>query len=140
MKENERLLLFYEECVKKGYSDMTDPQQALKAKVIATDRKLRYGNSIEQFFQKAKAAYKEREAERIAEKQRIAEETRRCAVPGEELVNRNFVLCPVLRFPMSIIRRRRELLWHRKAVLPADRCGKRIRGFRENMNIPEWRF
>ena len=86
MKENERLLLFYEECVKKGYSDMTDPQQALKAKVIATDRKLRYGNSIEQFFQKAKAAYKEREAERIAEKQRIAEETRRCAVPGEELV------------------------------------------------------
>ena len=34
MKENERLLLFYEECVKKGYSDMTDPQQALKAKVI----------------------------------------------------------------------------------------------------------
>lgn len=86
MKENERLLLFYEECVKKGYSDMTDPQQALKAKVIATDRKLRYGNSIEQFFQKAKAAYEEREAERIAEKQRIAEETRRCAVPGEELV------------------------------------------------------
>lgn len=86
MKENERLLLFYEECVKKGYSDMTDPQQALKAKVIATDRKLRYGNSIKQFFQKAKAAYEEREAERIAEKQRIAEETRRCAVPGEELV------------------------------------------------------
>lgn len=86
MKENERLLLFYEECVKKGYSDMTDPQQAMKAKVIATDRKLRYGNSIEQFFQKAKAAYEEREAERIAEKQRIAEETRRCAVPGEELV------------------------------------------------------
>ena len=86
MKENERLLLFYEECVKKGYSDMTDPQQAMKAKVIATDRQLRYGNSIEQFFQKAKAAYEEREAERIAEKQRIAEETRRCAVPGEELV------------------------------------------------------
>lgn len=86
MKESERLLLFYEECVKKGYSDMTDPQQAMKAKVIATDRKLRYGNSIEQFFQKAKAAYEEREAERIAEKQRIAEETRRCAVPGEELV------------------------------------------------------
>lgn len=86
MKENERLLLFYEECVKKGYSDMTDPQQAMKAKVIATDRKLRYGNSIEQFFQKAKAAYEEREAERIAEKQRIAEEMRRCAVPGEELV------------------------------------------------------
>lgn len=86
MKENERLLLFYEECVKKGYSDMTDPQQALKAKVIATDRKLRYGNSIEQFFQKAKAAYEEREAERTAEKQRVAEETRRCAVPGEELV------------------------------------------------------
>ena len=41
MKENERLLLFYEECVKKGYSDMTDPQQALKAKVIATDMELR---------------------------------------------------------------------------------------------------
>lgn len=58
MKENERLLLFYEECVKKGYSDMTDPQQALKAKVIATDRKLRYGNSIEQFFQKAKRRMK----------------------------------------------------------------------------------
>lgn len=44
MKENERLLLFYEECVKKGYSDMTDPQQALKAKVIATD--MDYGTGI----------------------------------------------------------------------------------------------
>lgn len=54
MKENERLLLFYEECVKKGYSDMTDPQQALKAKVIATDMELRYGNSVESFSRRQK--------------------------------------------------------------------------------------
>ncbi len=86
MKENEKLALFYEECMKKGYSDMTDPQQALKAKVIATDRKLRYGSSIEQLYQRAKTVYEEREAERIAKEQRIAEEERRCAVPGEELV------------------------------------------------------
>ena len=64
MKENERLLLFYEECVKKGYSDMTDPQQALKAKVIATDMELRYGNSVEKLFQKAKAASEEQKVKR----------------------------------------------------------------------------
>ena len=86
MKENEKLALFYEECIKKGYSDMTDSRQALKAKVIAADRKLRYGNSIEQFFQKAKAAYEEREAKRKEEEQRAAAEERRLAVQGKELV------------------------------------------------------
>ena len=93
MKENERLLLFYEECVKKGYSDMTDPQQALKAKVIATDMELRYGNSVEKLFQKAKAASEEQKVKRIeaerkaAEEKRIAaEEKRRRAVSGKELI------------------------------------------------------
>lgn len=86
MNENEKLALFYKECMEKGYSDMSDPKQALKAKVIATDRELQYGNSIEQLYQRAKTVYEEREAERIAEEQRLAEEARRCAVPGEELV------------------------------------------------------
>lgn len=93
MKENERLLLFYEECVKKGYSDMTDPQQALKAKVIATDMELRYGNSVEKLFQKAKAASEEQKVKRVeaerkaAEEKRIAaEEKRRRAVSGKELI------------------------------------------------------
>lgn len=101
MKENEKLALFYEECIEKGYSDMTDPQQALKAKVIAADRKLRYGNSIEQFFQKAKATYEEREAKRKAEEQRAAVEERRLAVPGKELVklHRGYSALSVFRRP-----------------------------------------
>ena len=39
----------------KGYTDMRDPTQSLKAKVIATDMKLNYGDIVK-FFEKARVA------------------------------------------------------------------------------------
>ena len=38
---------FYEQCKNKGYTNMRDDTQSLKAKVIATDLGLRYGNIVE---------------------------------------------------------------------------------------------
>ena len=41
-KKTELMAQFYAECQQKGYTDMTDDTQSLKAKVIATDLKLKY--------------------------------------------------------------------------------------------------
>lgn len=83
---------FYEQCQKKGYTDMRDATQSLKAKVIATDLGLRYGNIVE-FYEKAAQCYQQvqdentREAERlrIQKQEEQAENTRR-AVNGTLLV------------------------------------------------------
>ena len=55
-KKTTLMAQFYEECQKKGYTDMKDPTQSLKAKVLATDLKLKYRNIVE-FYERAKEAY-----------------------------------------------------------------------------------
>lgn len=66
---------FYEQCQKKGYTDMRDATQSLKAKVIATDLGLRYGN-MEDFYQKAELCYRQvqQEQEEAAKKALILKE------------------------------------------------------------------
>lgn len=84
---------FYEQCQTKGYIDMTDATQSLKAKVIASDLNLNYGNIVE-FYAKAKTCYDQvqvenAEAERKAgiERKAAEEEAARRAVDGELLVS-----------------------------------------------------
>lgn len=62
-KKTELMARFYAECQKKGYTDMTNDKQSLKAKVIATDLKLNYGN-IKTFYEKAKICYEQVQDER----------------------------------------------------------------------------
>ena len=54
-KKTELLYQFYQQCQEKGYTDMKDATQSLKAKVIATDLGLKY-TSIEKLYQSAIAA------------------------------------------------------------------------------------
>lgn len=72
---------FYSKCQKMGYTNMRDNTQSLKAKVIATDMGLSYGNIVS-FYDKAKACYDQVQQEAAAEK---ALWTKR-QVPGELLV------------------------------------------------------
>lgn len=72
---------FYEQCQEKGYTDMQDAIQSLKAKVIATDLGLNYGNIV-RFYERSKLCHqKVREDEQRA-KQCAARE----AVQGTLLV------------------------------------------------------
>lgn len=48
---------FYSQCLAKGYTDMTDEQMQLKAKVIATDLGLNYTKNLVSFFEEAKKCY-----------------------------------------------------------------------------------
>lgn len=91
-KKTELMAQFYAECQQKGYTDMTDETQSLKAKVIATDLKLNYGNIVS-FYEKAKSSYEQvqkekAEAERLRaiQQQKDAEERVRRQVNGELLV------------------------------------------------------
>lgn len=77
---------FYAQCLKKGYTDMHDETQSLKAKVIATDLKLNYGSNIAAFFEKARQCYEEQQAELAEARRRGEEEKCRAAVDGELLV------------------------------------------------------
>jgi len=83
---------FYEQCQQKGYTDMTNADHSLKAKVIATDLNLNYGK-IEVFYEKAKKSYdlvrkEELDAQqaRLAREQKEAQEAARRQVDGELLV------------------------------------------------------
>lgn len=67
------MMQFYMQCLEKGYVDMNDDTQSLKAKVIATDLGLKYGDIVK-FFEKAKQVYDEEKAE-----------SERKAVDGENL-------------------------------------------------------
>lgn len=80
-RKTEKMAEFYTQCQKKGYTNMRDDTQALKAKVIATDLGLNYGNIVS-FYEKAKACREEIEKEKAAE--RALREKRQVA--GEELV------------------------------------------------------
>ena len=83
---------FYEKCQKMGYTDMKDSTQSLKAKVIATDLGLKYGNIV-LFYEDAKKChelvYAENERYKIIQKQReeqAAIDAKRRAVDGELLL------------------------------------------------------
>lgn len=72
-KENATLIIkakarFLEQCQKNGYTDMSDPNQSLKAKVIATDLGLNYGRNIKSFYEQAALDCQQetRETERLA--------------------------------------------------------------------------
>ena len=93
-KKTELMAQFYEECQHHDYIDMTDSSQSLKAKVIATDLKLNYGNNIVSFFEKAKTCYEivqneKQEAERLRliQQQKEWEEKERRKVNGTFLLS-----------------------------------------------------
>lgn len=98
-KKTELMARFYEECQKKGYTNMHNDTQSLKAKVIATDLKLNYGN-IAAFYEKAKKCYTQVQAEKAEsqkqqkiQQQKEAEERARRAVNGKLLVTLSDRLC-----------------------------------------------
>jgi len=83
---------FYKACQEKGYTDMTDDRQSLKAKVIATDLKLNYGK-IEVFYEKARECYEQIQKEKeeirrqnVIRQQREEEERTRLQVNGKLLL------------------------------------------------------
>lgn len=84
-KKTELMAQFYQQCLDKGYTDMSDPKQSLKAKVIATDLKLNYGN-IEVFFEKARRCHTTVLEERKEVQRQKATETARRNVNGVLLV------------------------------------------------------
>lgn len=91
-KKTQRMAQFYEQCQAKGYTDMHDDKQSLKAKVIATDLKLNYGDIVA-FYEKAKQAKAQIDREKAEEaeqcriqRQKEAEVAARRAVNGELLV------------------------------------------------------
>ena len=76
---------FYEQCQNKGYTNMRDDKQSLKAKVIATDLGLRYGNIVE-FYEKAAQCYRQIQKETAMQQQAERAENARRAVNGTLLV------------------------------------------------------
>jgi len=60
----EMLIKFYLQCRDKGYTDMSDATQSLKAKVIASDLGLGY-KKIDAVFAEAKALYEQTEEQKI---------------------------------------------------------------------------
>ena len=63
----EKLYSFYVQCKNKGYKNMQDETESLKAKVIATDMGLRY-RDIEKLYQEAKSVYEAEEKRKAHEK------------------------------------------------------------------------
>ncbi len=60
-RNNETALMeFYKQCKEKGYTDMTDDKQSLKAKVIARDLGIKY-KMIGDLYDQAEVLYKEKE-------------------------------------------------------------------------------
>lgn len=89
MSREDKLISFYKECVNKGYANMTDETQSLKAKVIATDLGLRY-RRIENLFEEAKDMYEDEMAWQAkqrqkweAEQEKMRQERNRLATDGE---------------------------------------------------------
>lgn len=87
-KKTERMAQFYEACQKKGYTNMHDATQSLKAKVIATDLGLKYGD-MEAFYKNAGACYEIIQSEnkvKEIQRQKAEKEAARRAVDGILLV------------------------------------------------------
>lgn len=80
--KEQKLYSFYSQCNEKGYIDMTDDTQSLKAKVIASDLGLRYGK-ISNLFEEARVVYEREESRKEEEAQKAAAEEARTAVPGD---------------------------------------------------------
>lgn len=79
MNANEiKLYKFYEECSNKGYHNMFDATESLKAKVIATDLGLKY-KDIAKLFEEAKSIYD-------AEIQRKEKEEELQNTPGKQIL------------------------------------------------------
>ena len=81
---SDKLISFYKQCMEKGYVDMTDATQSLKAKVIASDLGLNYKN-IEKLYSDAKLANENYVAAEARRTQQIEEEKARKAVNGNLL-------------------------------------------------------
>lgn len=79
----ESMIKFYELCKEKNYVNMRDAKQSLKAKVIATDLGLKYGD-IEAFYEKAKSFYeKKQEEDALAERRSLIEGTELFILQGK---------------------------------------------------------
>lgn len=92
-KKTELMAAFFEQCQNHGYTDMHDDRQSLKAKVIATDLNLKYGDIVS-FYEKAQKCYDQVQAEkaraeqlRKIQQQKDAEEAARRSVRGELLAS-----------------------------------------------------
>lgn len=102
-QHTQQMALFYEKCQEKGYLDMLDSVQSLKAKVIATDLNLKYKN-IADLYNQAQKCYQtvqteneakhqrelrlqeQRQKEKAREEARLQKERERRAVDGMLLV------------------------------------------------------
>ena len=91
-KKTQAMAEFYRQCKQKGYTDMTDDTQSLKAKVIATDLGLRYSD-ISALYEKAKKCSEEvaneaaeADKERRAKEAQEREKARELAIPGTLLL------------------------------------------------------
>lgn len=84
-KKTQLMAQFYEMCRSKGYVNMHDDKQSLKAKVIATDLNLKY-KDIVSFFEKAKQCYEQVQKELTEEKRAKDAENARRSVAGVKLV------------------------------------------------------
>ncbi|MBE6990226.1 MAG: hypothetical protein E7426_05725 [Ruminococcaceae bacterium] len=85
MAKSEKLVQFYAQCQEKGYTDMSDEAQSLKAKVIASDLKLPIGN-IAELYRSAEEAFRQDQADKERAAQAAAAEEARRAVDGELLM------------------------------------------------------
>ena len=84
--KEQKLYSFYTQCFAKGYLDMTDDTQSLKAKVIASDLGLRYGK-IAALLEEARGVYEAEEKRKAEEAERAAAEALRASVPGKEVLS-----------------------------------------------------
>ena len=93
--ENTKTLMaqFYSRCQENGYTDMDDAKQSLKAKMIAMELKLDYGDIVafyqeaQHCFEQVSAEQKRLEQERRIQQQKEDEEAARRAVNGQLLAS-----------------------------------------------------
>jgi len=79
------MAVFYERCQKQGCTDMRDPDQAMKAKILARELHLHY-DDIAKLYEQAKAIHPEVVAADNAKREAAAAEAARRAVDGELLI------------------------------------------------------
>ena len=66
-----KMAKFYAACLEKGYTDMTDENVQLKAKVIAVDLGLKYSKNLVDFFEEAKVCYESVESQRKQKEEQL---------------------------------------------------------------------
>ena len=80
--KEEKLYTFYKLCIEKNYTDMTDDTQSLKAKVIASDLGLKYGNIVA-LYEQSKKVFESEEDRKKVEAEKATLEAIRKSVAGE---------------------------------------------------------